>query len=201
MTTHYEQERWSHTFVYARVSTISQSDDSQLLEIERAVYAGDALYVDVISGAVPALERPEFTKLIDAISRTRNPKRLIVARLDRLGRNAADVMATVRRFTDRECQVRVIQLGDTDFTSGGGKIILATLSAVAEIERDNLLERTQAGLARAKAQGKQLGRPRTDSWEHSAEIRAALAEGVTVSHVAREHGVSRATVLKIRDAA
>lgn len=190
-----------HTFVYARVSTLNQHNDNQLLEIERAGYAADAIYTDVVSGAVHAMDRVEFLKLVDAVGRTRKAKRLVVTRLDRLGRNAIDVMGTVQRFAELECQVRVIQLGDIDLTSGAGKIILATLSAVAEIERDTLIERTQAGLARAKAEGKRLGRPRTASWDHCDAIRAALVAGETVSHVSRLHGVSRATVLRIRSAA
>ena len=190
-----------HTFVYARVSTLTQHNDNQLLEIERAGYLPDAIYTDVVSGAVHAMDRPEFAKLVSAVAATRKPKRLIVTRLDRLGRNAIDVMQTVQRFTDLECGVRVIQLGDVDLTSGAGKIILATLSAISEIEREILIDRTQAGLARAKAQGKRLGRPRTASWDHVDSIRAALDEGETVSNVSRLYGVSRATVLRIRNAA
>jgi putative DNA-invertase from lambdoid prophage Rac len=200
MYIHYEWVCQMHTFAYARVSTLNQHNDNQLLEIERAGYIADAIYTDVVSGAVHAMDRPEFAKLVDAVGRTRKPKRLVVTRLDRLGRNAVDVMSTVQRFAALECQVRVIQLGDIDLTSGAGKIILATLSAVAEIERDTLVERTQAGLARAKAQGKRLGRPRTESWEHSEAIHAALLNGETVSQVSRLHGVSRATVLRIRNA-
>jgi DNA invertase Pin-like site-specific DNA recombinase len=79
--------------------------------------------------------------------------------------------------------------------------MLAMLSAVAEMERDLLVERTQAGLARAKAEGKRLGRPsKTDESQREA-IRVALAGGSTVSQLARDFNVSRATIIGIRDRA
>lgn len=188
-----------HTFVYARVSTNGQTTDNQTLEIAQAGYEADTVYADTISGTVPAMERPEFARMIDTIQRTRKPKRLIVTKLDRLGRDAGDVMVTVKRLADMGCQVKVLQLGDIDLTSAGGKIILATLSAVAEVERDILIERTQAGLERARAEGKVLGRPKSGGWERAEEIRGRLKEGASVSQIAREFEVSRATVIRIRD--
>lgn len=189
------------TFVYARVSTAGQTTENQVLEIERAGYEPSAVYEDTVSGKVPAMERPEFVKLVDAISRTKPPKRLIVSKLDRLGRDAADILDTVKRLAAMDCAVKVLQLGDTDLTSGAGKIILSTLAAVAEVERDILIERTQAGLQRAKKQGKALGRPKADVWARASEIVASLDNGLSVSEVARRFGTTRQTVLRIRDAA
>jgi DNA invertase Pin-like site-specific DNA recombinase len=189
------------TFVYARVSTAGQTTENQVLEIERAGYEPSAVYEDTVSGKVPAMERPEFVKLVDAISRTKPPKRLIVSKLDRLGRDAADILDTVKRLAAMDCAVKVLQLGDTDLTSGAGKIILSTLAAVAEVERDILIERTQAGLQRAKAQGKALGRPKGGVWDQADEIVERLNEGLSVSEVARRFGTTRQTVLRIRDAA
>lgn len=188
-----------HTFIYARVSTESQTTDNQLFEIEQAGYEADTVYRDVVSGKVPALERPEFRQMMDTIIRTKKPKRLIVTKLDRLGRDALDIMSTVRALADTGCSVRVLQLGDLDVTSTAGKLVLSTLAAVAEMERDILVERTQAGLARAKSQGKQLGRPRVTDDVAVAAIREKLSAGASVSQVAREHAVSRATVIRIRD--
>lgn len=188
-----------HTFVYARVSTHTQHIDNQILEIDQAGIIPDAVYTETVSGSVLALDRPEFARMLDAIERTRKPKRLVVNKLDRLGRDASDVMQTVKRLDVAGCSVKVLQLGDIDLTSPPGKLVLATLAAVAEIERDILIERTQAGLRRAKAEGVRLGRPRTASWDSAEHIRAALAEGVSVSQVARDHNVSRATVIRIRD--
>ena len=99
------------------------------------------------------------------------------------------------------CAVRVLQLGDLDLASSAGKLVLSTLSAVAEMERDLLVERTNAGLARARAEGKKLGRPKVTNDNTAAEIRAKLGEGTSVAQVAREHDVSRMSVMRIRDAA
>ena len=189
------------TFVYARVSTVDQTTDNQLLEIEQAGYDADTVYTDTISGKVPAEERPEFGKMLDTITRTRKPKRLIVTKLDRLGRDAIDILTTVRRLSELECAVKVLQLGELDLTSSAGKMVLSTLSAVAEMERDILIERTNAGLARARAEGKVLGRPKVTDEKSAGEILGKLGEGVSVAQVARDHGVSRMTIMRIRDAA
>lgn len=186
-----------HTFVYARVSTSGQTTDNQTLEIEGAGYVADTAYADTISGKVPAADRPEFRAMLDTIGRTKKPKRLIVTKLDRLGRDAVDILGTVRTLEEMGCSVRVLQLGDLDLTSSAGKLVLSTLAAVAEMERDILIERTNAGLARAKKEGKKLGRPKTTDQEAEAAIREKLAQGVSISQVAREHGVSRATVYRL----
>lgn len=188
-----------HTFFYARVSTASQTTENQALEVEQAGYAVDQAYSDTISGKVPAAERPEFEKMLDTIGRTRKPKRLIVTKLDRLGRDAGDILSTVKSLEEMGCGVKVLQLGDIDLTSPGGKIVMATLAAVAEVERDMIVERTKAGLARARNEGKRLGRPRAVSDDGIRRILTALDEGQSISRVARDVGVSRATVMRVRD--
>ena len=188
-----------HTFVYARVSTAQQTTDNQILEIERAGYDADSIYTDSISGKVPATERPEFIKMLDAIIRTKKAKRLVVSKLDRLGRNAVDILQTVQMFEANECSVRVLQLGDLELTSSAGKLVMATLAAVAEMERDILIERTNAGLARVKKEGKRLGRPKATTETDATMIIHKLNNGVSVSQAARDTGVSRATIIRIRD--
>ena len=130
-----------HTFIYARVSTDGQTTENQLLEIERAGYEADAIYQDTISGKVPAKDRPEFGKMLDTIIRTKKPKRLVVSKLDRLGRDAIDILSSVKFLEEAGCAVRVLQLGDLDLTSSAGKLVMSTLAAVSEMERDMLVER------------------------------------------------------------
>ncbi|MBR0670125.1 recombinase family protein [Neoroseomonas soli] len=190
-----------HTFAYLRVSTSEQTTDNQLLELRTAGYEPDAVYQDTISGKTSAADRPDFGCMLDAITRTKRPKRLIVTKLDRLGRDAVDIQQTIRRLAELGCAVRVLQLGDLDLTSTAGKLVMTTLAAVAEMERDILVERTKAGLARAKQAGTTLGRPRVTDDAKAAAIRALLAENVSVSEIARQHGVSRQTVMRLRDAA
>ena len=190
-----------HTYFYSRVSTADQTTENQTIEAEKAGVTVDQAYRDVISGKVKAADRPEFSKMLDSISRTRPPKQLIVSKLDRLGRDAGDVISTVNTLSEMNCGVKVLQLGDMDLTSPAGKIVLATLSAVAEVERDLIVERTKAGLDRAKQQGKSLGRPKVTNDEARRQILNALVAGTSISQVARDHGVSRMTVMRIqRDA-
>jgi putative DNA-invertase from lambdoid prophage Rac len=94
-----------------------------------------------------------------------------------------------------------LQLGGTDLTSSAGKLIMQIIAAMAEFERDLIIERTQAGQARARAEGKHMGRPAKTTPSQREAIRRALAGGATVTRMAAEYGVSRATVIGIREAA
>lgn len=85
-----------------------------------------------------------------------------------------------------------------DLTSPAGKMTMAVISAVAEFERDLLIERTQAGLARAKSEGKVLGRPRALTDAQEADALQRLADGEAVAAVARALKTSRATVMRVR---
>lgn len=180
------------TFAYGRVSTAEQSADNQKLEIEAAGHQVDFWFADTISGKTSASQRPQFAALLGQI---RNGETLVVAKLDRLGRDAQDVGATVKLLASRKISVIVLQLGKLDLTSPAGKMMLTMLAAVAEMERDMLVERTQAGLARAKSEGKTLGRPSKTSAEQRADIIAKHAAGESISALARQHLVSRATIL------
>ncbi|MES2365735.1 MAG: recombinase family protein [Pseudomonadota bacterium] len=186
-------------FGYGRVSTIQQTTENQRLELERAGYQIDPDYWfadEGISGKIAASQRPAFKRMLGMI---RKGETLVVAKLDRLGRDAIDVLQTVRLFGERGIKVIVLQLGDTDLTSSGGKLLLTMLAAVAEMERDLLVERTQAGLARAKSEGKTLGRPPKTTPEQRTEILLRLALGESVSSLARLYSVSRANIIGIRE--
>jgi len=91
----------------------------------------------------------------------------------------------------------VLQLGKLDLASAAGKLMLTMLAAVAEMERDLLVERTQSGLARAKSEGKTLGRPSKTTPAQRDEITALYANGESVSALARQFSVSRANILGI----
>jgi len=182
------------TFAYGRVSTADQTADNQRLEIEKAGHVVDYWFHDTVSGKTSASQRPQFAAMLGQI---RNGETLVVSKLDRLGRDAQDVGATVKLLASRGIAVIVLQLGKLDLTSPAGKLMLTMLAAVAEMERDMLVERTQAGLARAKGEGKTLGRPSKTSASQREEIAAKYAEGVSVSELARQYGVSRASILSL----
>ena len=125
---------------------------------------------------------------------------LVVTKLDRLGRNVMDVGSTVAKLAELGVRVHCLALGGVDLTSSTGKLTMNVLNAVAEFERDLLVERTQAGLSRAKAEGKTLGRPLSLTEDQRREIERQLREGVTVSALAREFNTSRQTIMRVRDA-
>jgi DNA invertase Pin-like site-specific DNA recombinase len=89
----------------------------------------DFWFADVVSGKVPAMQRKAFSEML---SKIRDGETLVVAKLDRLGRDAIDVLQTVRALADRNIKVIVHQLGTTDLTSAAGKLLLSMLAAVAE---------------------------------------------------------------------
>jgi DNA invertase Pin-like site-specific DNA recombinase len=186
------------TFGYGRVSTGLQTTENQRLELEQAGYLiePDYWFADEgVSGKVAASQRPAFKRMLGQV---RKSETLVVSKLDRLGRDAIDVLQTVRQLGDRGIKVVVLQLGTTDLTSTAGKLLLSMLAAVAEMERDLLVERTQAGLARARSEGKKLGRPSKTTPEQRVEIQYRLGAGESVSALARIYHISRANIIGIR---
>jgi putative DNA-invertase from lambdoid prophage Rac len=186
----------SRVFAYCRVSTSDQSLDTQLHEIETAGFNIDPRRViaETVSGSTPAFERSGFKRLMDKLEWD---DVLIVTKLDRLGRNAMDVRATVEQLAEQQVRVHCLALGGTDLTSAAGKMTMAVIAAVAEFERDLLIERTQAGLARAKAQGKRLGRPSCLTPEQKKIIRNKRVQGASLGKLAKEYGVSRSAIQRI----
>lgn len=182
-------------FGYGRVSTKEQTVENQRREIEAAGHAIEFWHWDEgVSGKVPAMQRPGFAEMLRHI---RKGEKLVVTKLDRLGRDAQDVCATIKKLAALNVEVIVLQLGQLDLASSAGKLMLTMLAAVAEMERDLLIERTQAGLMRAKAEGKPLGRPAKTTEAQKNRIRSAHIGGTSISALSREFGVSRATVMRI----
>ncbi|MCG8991742.1 recombinase family protein [Laribacter hongkongensis] len=179
--------------VYARVSTTEQTTDNQLHEIQAAGFEVDPDFVfvdDGISGSAHTSQRPAFARMESLL---RAGDRLIVTKLDRIGRDAIDVQETIRRLAAKGVAVHVLALGGTDLTTSAGKLMLTMLAAVAEMERDLIRERTQAGLERAKSEGKRLGRPSMTP-EQIEAIRSARAAGESVRNIAKRLSISTSTV-------
>jgi putative DNA-invertase from lambdoid prophage Rac len=175
------------------VSTPDQTTDNQIREIEAAGFTVDPKRVitDVVSGSVAAKQRKGFARLLD---RLEDADVLVVSKLDRLGRNAMDVRATVEALAAMGVRVHCLALGGVDLTSAAGRMTMGVLNAVAEFERDLIVERTQAGLKRAKAEGKALGRPASLTTDQQEAVRRKRAVGVSLGVLAKEFGVSRAAI-------
>ena len=189
----------TRVFAYCRVSTSGQTTNNQIQEIAAAGFHVLPMraITETISGSIAARERPGFRKLQEKLEAG---DALIVTKLDRLGRNAMDVRQTVEALAKLGVKVHCLALGGVDLTSPAGKMTMAVISAVAEFERDLLIERTQAGLARVTKEGKVLGRPRALSDTQTADVMQRLAAGEAIAAVARALKTSRATIMRVRDA-
>ncbi|MCE4543264.1 MULTISPECIES: recombinase family protein [unclassified Caballeronia] len=184
-------------FGYCRVSTADQTTDNQVKEIEAAGFSvvKQRIITETVSGSVAAVERKGFAKLLDKLE---EGDVLIVTKLDRLGRNAMDVRATVERLYAIGVRVHCLALGGVDLTSPAGRMTMQVINAVAEFERDLLIERTQSGLRRAKAQGKVFGRPSALTEAQRATVVERLNAGLPVAQIAREMQTSRQTIMRVR---
>lgn len=190
----------TRVFAYCRVSTADQTTKNQSMEINAAGFDIEAhrLIEESVSGSVAAKRRAGFIKLIDRMERG---DVLVVTKLDRLGRNAMDVRETVEQLTGLGVRVHCLALGGVDLTSPAGKMTMQVIAAVAEFERDLLIERTQSGIIRAKASGKRFGRPPTLNVEERLAVIERLAAGVSIAELAREFKTTRQTVMRVREAA
>jgi putative DNA-invertase from lambdoid prophage Rac len=188
----------SRVFAYCRVSTTDQTTQNQLLEIQAAGFHIERhrIVEESISGSVIAKERAGFMKLLN---RLENGDVLVVTKLDRLGRNAMDVRTTIELLSTVGVRVHCLSLGGVDLTSPAGKMTMQVIAAVAEFERDLLIERTQTGIMRAKVAGKRFGRPSALSTQEIETVVNRLANGDNISEVARDFKTSRQTIIRIRN--
>ena len=185
------------TFIYARVSTTEQDTESQIKEIIASGFDVESYRIirESVSGSTATADRKEFIRLFDKLEKG---DVLVVTKLDRLGRNAIDVSSTVSKLENIGVKVHCLQLGGMDLTSSAGKMTMNVVNAVAEFERDLIIERTKAGLMNAKAKGIVLGRPPKLTNEDKVIIAKKLKEGVSVSSLAREFNVARASIQRIK---
>ena len=190
----------SRTFAYVRVSTIEQETQNQIAEIKAAGFAVEhhRTIAETVSGSVAIAKRTGFSRLLDKMEQG---DVLIVTKLDRLGRDAIDVSSTVAKLEALGIRVHCLALGGVDLTSSAGKLTMGVINAVAQFERDLLIERTQSGLARAKAEGKLLGRPPALSADQQGVVKEKIKNGEAISAIARHFETSRQTIMRVRDQA
>ena len=188
----------SRTFAYARVSTAGQEPENQIMEIEAAGFRVEPhrIVSETVSGSTAVAQRMGFSRLLDKMEKG---DVLIVTKLDRLGRDAIDVSGTVADLEEKGIRVHCLALGGVDLTSSAGKMTKNVINAVAQFERDLLVERTQSGLARAKAAGKPLGRPSALSVGQQDLVKEKIRNGETIASIARQFGISRQTIMRVRD--
>ena len=187
--------RQKRAFAYCRVSTLGQTVENQIREIEAAGFHVEKrrLVTETVSGNSAIEQRPGFLKLLDRLERD---DVLVVTKLE-LGRNSIDVQTTVKRLDEMGVRVHCLALGGVNLTSPAGKMTMGVIAAVAQFERDLLIERTLSGQARARAEGKRFGRKPVLDGEQRQKALQRLADGASISVVAREMKASRATVMRV----
>ena len=182
---------------YFRVSTGSQS-----IEAQRGALAGpfEREFVDEgVSGATPAASRPGFAKLLSYV---REGDTVCVYALDRLGRDALDVQATVRHLIEQGVILEVVGLGPIG--KGVGELIVAVLAQIADMERQRIKERCDAGRSAAREALRKTGRThrgraslgRPFAAEPKAVAAWRKANQATVPETMAHFGLSRRTVLR-----
>lgn len=174
---------------YARVSTSRQQTDNQVTDLLREGVNEDSIVTETISGATSWKTRPALRKLVRKLHAGDT---LIVAKLDRLGRNALDVLTLIDVLKKRGVAVRILNLG-IDTSGAGGKLFLLLLAGFAEFERNIIRERVLSGLETAKAKGTRLGRRPSLPEEDLAQARRLKAQGLSAREVAKLLHVSKMT--------
>lgn len=180
--------------LYARVSTNDQFVESQLVETRRYAEARGWPVVEYVDQAVSGTResRPALDRLVKDAKRRRFDV-LVVWRLDRLGRSLKHLVTLLDEF--HSLGVDFVSLGEgIDATTPAGKLQMHVLAAIAEFERGRIVERVKAGIARARAKGTRLGRPKA---QVPVERVAAVAH-LAVAEAARVLGVSRSTLKRWR---
>ncbi len=175
---------------YARVST---EDQTLALQTDALRQSGcESIYEEHASGK--NAERPELENCLKAL---RSGDTLVVWRLDRLGRNLADLVEIVNTLEAKSIGF-VSLTEEINTTSSAGKLVFHLFAALAEFERNLIRERTMAGLKAARARGRVGGRPRKLTEKDKAMIRALMADPKNDVHeIARRFGVHRSTVYKV----
>lgn len=177
---------------YARVSTGHQSLEAQTDALEAAGIAVARMFVDKLSGTSRREERPGLSALLDY---AREGDTIVVVGIDRLGRNAAEVMLTIRDLNDRGIVLRSLREG-IDTGTATGRMIAGVLASLAELELEFGKERRAASRQARQERGLPIGRPRVLTDAQVRQARQLVDGGEPVVEVARTLGVSRATLYR-----
>ena len=177
---------------YARVSTGHQSLDAQTDALTAAGVEPARIYADQLSGSLRRAQRPQMAALLDY---ARPGDVIVVVGIDRLGRDAAEVMMTIRELTERGIVLRSIREG-IDTSTATGRMIAGVLASLAELELELIRERKEASSAARRARGLSVGRPKALSASKAQLAQRMRESGEPVPVIADALGVSRATVYR-----
>jgi DNA invertase Pin-like site-specific DNA recombinase len=178
---------------YARVSTGHQSLDQQVDALIAAGVDAVRVYSDKLSGTSTREQRPGLAALLDY---AREGDAIVVVGIDRLGRNAAEVMTTIRELGQRGIVLRSLREG-IDTSNAAGRMVAGVLASLAELELELGRERLSAARDARRARGQSIGRPKKLDQSKAALAQRMHANGEPASTIASALGVSRATVYRV----
>lgn len=186
--------------LYLRVSQDSQTTENQFRILQEVAERSDWSVVGVfedagVSGAKGRDRRPGYDALLKAVHR-REVDMIAAFAVDRLGRSLPDLVAFLSDIQARGCDLYLHQQA-VDTSTPSGRMLFQMLAVFAEFERSIITSRINAGLARARANGVQFGRPNL-SLERRTKVQKALGEGLSIRAVAKATGVSTASVQRIK---
>lgn len=187
--------------IYSRVSTSDQDNDNQLIRLRAWAEASGwevyGEYVDVASGADQ--HRPALDRML-ADAKARRVDVVLAVKIDRLARSVVNLQKVMERLDSYGVAVRMLDQ-DIDTSSAQGRLMFTLLGAFAEFERELIRERTRDGLARARAQGRTLGRPRRELSPYQInKAREIIAENPDISPTALAEqfaGISPKTLIRL----
>jgi DNA invertase Pin-like site-specific DNA recombinase len=175
---------------YARVSTYGQTLDAQLEHLRNAGCV--KIFREKASGA-----RAERRELLQLLKRIAPGDEVTVTRIDRLARSTFDLFAIVKRIVDAGAHFRSLAEPWADTSTSTGRLMIAVLGGLADVERDLIRTRTAEGRARARARGQPMGRPRKLTARQQREALQMRAAGATLDEVAKRFKVARATISRL----
>jgi DNA invertase Pin-like site-specific DNA recombinase len=176
---------------YARVSTHGQTLEAQ---VEQLTAAGcRKVYREKASGA--RADRPQLQRLLKTLSQGDT---VIVTRIDRLARSTFDLFAIIQRIVDSSAHFRSLAEPWANTSTSTGRLMIAVLGGLADVERDLIRTRTVEGRARAKARGVKLGPKFKLSPAQRKDALARLLAGEGPTKIGRSYGVSHSTILRLR---
>jgi len=178
-----------NNYGYVRVSTDEQTFDSQIDELKKNGIKKEDIFSEKVSGSVFAKKRACFSELMKKLQ---EGDTLTVVKLDRLGRNAVDVLTLIDELHANGVGVKILNLG-VDTQKASGRLFLTMLAGFAEFEREIIRERCVAGLQSARSKGVLLGR-RCSLTKHQREhARELKVKGMSANEVAKVLNTSKMT--------
>ena len=185
-----ETDHPSRLIGYARVSTYGQTLDAQLEQL-RAVGCAK-VFREKATGV-----RTDRRELLNLLRHVVAGDVVVVTRIDRLARSTFDLFAIVKQIVDAGAQFKSMVEPWADTATSTGRLMIAVLGGLADMERDLIHTRTAEGRSRAKTRGQHMGRPPALAPQQQAEVRQRRAEGATLKELARSYDVSAATISRL----